>query len=155
MLLIFLCCAITEERKMALPFPTDEWIEEWEQELSNNEDYQESSEGWGVEFNGNFIFHLEADDRLPEEQYFFIGLEDGDVFDCREIDDPANHDYGFIYRGDYSDWVRLTEGEVGAIDGLMSGVFELDGDMQKVLQYSDAAVAMVETASTIDTDYEY
>jgi putative sterol carrier protein len=37
----------------------------------------------------------------------------------------------------------------------MSGVFELDGDMQKVLQYSDAAVNMVETASQIETDYQY
>jgi putative sterol carrier protein len=140
---------------MAIPFPTDEWIEEWEQELRNNETYQEASEGWGVEFNGNFVFHLEADDRLPEDMYYFIGLEDGDVFDCREVPDPEDTDYGFIYRGAYADWVRLTEGEVGAIDGLMSGVFELDGDMQKVLQYSDAAVSMVETASTIETDYEY
>lgn len=155
MLLIFLCCAITEERNMALPFPTDEWIEEWEQELSNNEDYQESSEGWGVEFNGNFIFHLEADDRLPEDRYFFIGLEDGDVFDCHEIDDPEDVDYGFIYRGSYADWVRLTEGEVGAIDGLMSGVFELDGDMQKVLQYSDAATLLTEDAGKVDAIFAH
>lgn len=140
---------------MALPFPTNEWIEEWEEELSSNPDYQESSEGWGVDFNGNFIFQLEADDRLPEDRYFFIGLEDGDVFDCREIDDPENVDYGFIYRGSYADWVRLTEGEVGAIDGLMSGVFELDGDMQKVLQYSDAATVMTENAAEIDTEFEY
>jgi putative sterol carrier protein len=140
---------------MALPFPSDEWIEQWQEQLINNEDYQEASEGWGVDFDGDFIFHLQADDRLPEDRYFFIGLEDGDVYDCREIDDPDDVDYGFVYRGDYADWVRLTEGEVGAIDGMMSGVFDLDGDMQKVLQYSDAAVAMVETASDIDTDYEF
>jgi len=140
---------------MAIPFPTDEWIREWEESLQNNEAYQDASEGWGVDFDGDFIFHLVADDRLPEDRYFFIGLEDGDVYDCREIDGPEEVDYGFIYRGDYSDWVDLTKGQVGAIDGMMSGVFELDGDMQKVLQYSDAAVAMVETASDIDTDYEY
>jgi len=140
---------------MAIPFPTDEWIREWEESLQNNEAYQDASEGWGVDFDGDFIFHLVADDRLPEDRHFFIGLEDGDVYDCREIDGPEEVDYGFIYRGDYSDWVDLTKGQVGAIDGMMSGVFELDGDMQKVLQYSDAAVAMVETASDIDTDYEY
>jgi putative sterol carrier protein len=62
---------------------------------------------------------------------------------------------GFVYRGDYSDWVKLNEGEIGAIDGMMSGVFELEGDMQKVLQYSDAAVVMTENAGSIDTDYGY
>lgn len=140
---------------MGLPFPSDQWIQQWEEQLDDNETYAETSDGWGVDFDGDFIFHLQADDRLPEDRYFYIGLEDGDVFGCRKVDDPDAVDHGFVYRGAYSDWVRLTEGEVGAIDGLMSGVFDLDGDMQKVLQYSDAAVQMVETASEIETDYEY
>ncbi|MFC6733480.1 MULTISPECIES: SCP2 sterol-binding domain-containing protein [unclassified Haladaptatus] len=140
---------------MAIEFPSDRWISEWEDRLQNNEEYAKASQGWGVGFNGDFIFHLKPDDRLPDDRYFFIGLEDGDVYDCRQVENPEAIDYGFAYRGDYTDWVRLTQGEVGAIDGLMSGVFNLDGDMQKVLQYSDAAVSMVETASEIDTDYKY
>lgn len=140
---------------MAIEFPSDQWISEWEDRLRNDEAYEKASQGWGVGFNGDFIFHLQPDDRLPDDRYFFIGLEDGSVYDCRAVDNPEEIDYGFAYRGAYTDWVRLTQGEVGAIDGLMSGVFNLDGDMQKVLQYSDAAVAMVETASDIETDYKY
>jgi len=37
----------------------------------------------------------------------------------------------------------------------MSGSFDLDGDMQIVLQYSDAATVMTENASEIDTEFEY
>ena len=38
---------------------------------------------------------------------------------------------------------------------MMDGTFDLDGDMQKVLQYSQAAVAMTEAAGDVDTEFEY
>ena len=38
---------------------------------------------------------------------------------------------------------------------MMSGEFEIEGDMQKVLQYSQAAVEMTETGRGIDTEFEY
>lgn len=47
----------------------------------------------------------------------------------------------------------LLRQEIGVIDGLMGGDFELDGDMQKVLQYSDAAVRLTELAADIDAEF--
>ena len=140
---------------MALQFPSDEWIKAWEETLENDPTYQEASDGWGVEFDGDFVFHLRADDRLPEDRYFFVGLEDGDVYDCREIEDPDEVDHGFVYAGDYSDWVRMIRGDVGAIDGLMSGTFDVQGDMQRVLQYSDAAAAMVDVSNQLEDRTEF
>ncbi|WP_336136027.1 SCP2 sterol-binding domain-containing protein [Natronomonas amylolytica] len=140
---------------MSVPFPSDEWIKEWRERLNDNEEYAEKGQGWGVGFNGDFVFHVAADDRLPEDRYFYIALEDGACTEAREVDSPDDVDAGFIYKGDYSDWVDLNRGDIGPIDGMMSGVFDIDGDMQKVLQYSEAAVAMTETGREIDTDYEY
>lgn len=140
---------------MSVPFPSDEWIKEWRERLNDNEEYAEKGQGWGVGFNGDFIFHIRADDKLPEDHYFFIALEDGKCSEAREIDSPDEVDAGFVYEGDYTDWVELNQGDIGPIDGMMSGVFDIDGDMQKVLQYSEAAVAMTETGREIDTDYQY
>ncbi|PSP95944.1 sterol carrier protein [Halobacteriales archaeon SW_5_68_122] len=140
---------------MATPFPSEEWIAEWREQLNDNEEYAEKGQGWGAEFNGDFVFHVRADDRLPDDHYFFIGLEDGTCTEARGIDDPDEVDAGFVYRGDYSDWVALNRGDIGPIDGMMSGVFDIEGDMQKVLQYSEAAVAMSETGRELDTDYQY
>jgi putative sterol carrier protein len=140
---------------MAIEFPSDAWIKEWRERLNDNETYAEAGAGWGVDFNGDFVFHVQADDRLPEDHYYFIALEDGHCSEAREIESEEEVDAGFVYRGDYSDWLRLNEGEVGPIDGMMSGVFDIDGDMQKVLQYTEAAVAMTETGQQIDTDYKH
>lgn len=145
----------TEVTTMSYAFPSEEWIQEYERRLQDDTTYQEAASGWGVGFDGDFVYHIAADGRLPDDQYYFVGLEDGDVYDCRRIDSLDEVDHGFVIRGDYADWVKLNEGEIGAIDGMMSGVFEIEGDMQKVLQYSDAAVAMTDVSNSIDTDFAY
>ena len=38
---------------------------------------------------------------------------------------------------------------------MVSGAFEIEGDVQELLQYSEAAVEMTETGRGIDTEFEY
>ncbi|MFQ3319334.1 MAG: putative sterol carrier protein [Natronomonas sp.] len=143
---------------MAYEFPSDgaEWITEYGQLLNENDDYQEVGGGWGVDFDGDFLFAVEPDDAYDgPEVYFFLGLEDGDCTEAYEVDDPDEEEYGFVFRGPYTSWKRLFTGDLGPIDGMMSGEFEIEGDMQKVLQYSEAAVEMTETGQQIDTEFEY
>ncbi|WP_424017127.1 SCP2 sterol-binding domain-containing protein [Halorientalis pallida] len=141
---------------LTLPSDADEWIEAWGEKLNESDEYSEVGEGWGVDFNGDFLFHIRPDDTYDgEDLYFFVGLEDGVCTDAFRTDDPDGVDWGFAFRGEYSTWKRLIRQDLGAIDGLMSGEFELDGDMQRTLQYSDAAVVMTEEAAAVDTEFEY
>jgi putative sterol carrier protein len=39
-------------------FPSREWLDEYQAALNNNETYQEASEDWGVDFEGDFIFEI-------------------------------------------------------------------------------------------------
>lgn len=141
---------------LALPGDADEWIDAWGEKLNESEAYGEAGAGWGVGFNGDFLFHIRPDETYDgADLYFFVGLEDGVCTDAMRTDDPDGVDWGFAFRGAYGTWKQLLRGELGAIDGLMSGAFELDGDMQRTLQYSDAAVVMTEEAAAIDTAFEY
>jgi putative sterol carrier protein len=139
-----------------LPSEADEWISLWRDRLNENEEYARAGEGWGVGFNGDFIFAIEPDDTYPGDPlYFFVGLQDGTCTEAYPVEDPESEEYGFVFRGDYTDWKALFQGELGPIDGMMSGKFDVEGDMQKVLQYSEAAVVMTENANGIDTEFEY
>jgi putative sterol carrier protein len=140
---------------MAFEYPSEAWMEAYRERLNASETYAEAATGWGVEFDGDFVFHLRADDALPEDRYFLLGLEDGRCTAVREIGDPDGVEYGFLMRGAYGDWKRLNEGEIGAIDGLLSGRFDIEGDMQKVMQYSEAAAAMTEASREVETEYVY
>jgi putative sterol carrier protein len=139
---------------MTAEFPSEKWIEAWRR-MVNDSDYAEKGKGWGVGFNGDMVFHVVGDDRLPEDRYFFAGLEDGEVTGCREIDDPGEVEHGFVLRAPYGDWVAATRGEIGAVDGLMSGRFEMEGDMQRVLEHSESAAVLIDCAAEVETEYRY
>ncbi|MFB6179363.1 MAG: SCP2 sterol-binding domain-containing protein [Halorientalis sp.] len=150
-------------------FPSQAWFDEYKNNVNADEEYADVSEGWGVDFNGDFIFKMtdmpidDIDiDALPEDlqdeldQYVedgvgqaFVGLADGECTDAFLIESADEVEEGFVLTGTYDNWVELIRGNIGAVDGLMSGKFELDGDMQKVLQYSDAATLLTENAGKV------
>lgn len=141
---------------VAFPGEAEAWIRAWREQLNGSAAYAEAAEGWGVGFNGSFLFVVEPDDGYDGEPvYQYVDLEDGTCLEARTVEDPDSVDWGFAYRGGYRDWKALIEGEVGAIQGLMQGRFELDGDRQKVLQYREAAVVMTENAGNVVTEFEY
>lgn len=139
-----------------LPSEADEWIGEYRTKLNESEAYSEAGEGWGVGFNGDFVFEIQPDDVYDGEPiYLFVSVQDGSCLDAYRTEDPDDEDWGFAFRGGYADWKELIRGEVDPVEGMMDGTFELDGDMQKVLQYSQAAVVMTEAAGEVDTEFEY
>jgi putative sterol carrier protein len=150
---------------MVVDFPSDGWIDEWKSQLNDNDEYAEKAEDWGVGWNGDFIFTIEVDEDAKDEfpdlvgdndkVHYYIGLEGGKCTDAYHVQDLEDVEYGFEIIGPYDNWKKLAQGEIGAIDSLMSGQFELQGDMQRVMQYSDGAVEMVETATDIETNFVY
>lgn len=227
-------------------FPTKPWLESYQAAINADEEYAEKGAGWGVDFEGAFLFHITdiplsdhtvgdlpdvalslIDDRFdelsedeieriaadaPDEIRSSIEERDGglsesihtelletpldetdrvwpelesalpslvtglfdqleqyivdgdtvytylDLYDseCREVDIIGGineRDNGFVIHGEYADWKDLVQGNAGVIDQLMGGVMELDGDMQKVLQYSDAAVRLTDLATEIESRF--
>ncbi|WP_433627275.1 sterol carrier protein [Halomicrococcus sp. NG-SE-24] len=162
----------------SLIFPSQAWFSTYEDRINEDDEYEEISEGWGVGFNGDFIFELtempvdEMDiDAMPtylqeeittylretdDRGYVglaYLGLEDGECTGTRLVESEDEVDNGFHLTATTEKWKSLLKQEQGIIDGLMSGDFELDGDMQKVLQYSDAAVRLTDLAGSLDDEF--
>ena len=139
-----------------LPSEADEWIVEYQNQLNESEEYSEAGQGWGDGFNGAFIFHIRPDDAYDGDPvYLYIDVADGECRDAYVTEDPDSEDWGFAFRGDAANWKKLMMGDLDPVQGMMDGTFDLDGDMQKVMQYSQAAVVMTELASSIDTEFEF
>lgn len=161
-------------RLNAMIFPSEEWIEEYGNRVDSDAEYGDLSEGWGVDYNGDFLFVVTDmpiddlnEDEMPDDLkrqldeyvsedhtgYSFIQLEDGDCPGATLVADPDSVDFGFELVGPYENWKKLIKGEINPIQGIMSGQFELNGDMQKVMQYSDAAQRLAEISSEIDSEF--
>jgi putative sterol carrier protein len=161
-------------------FPSSDWFEAYKQGINGDDEYSDLSAGWGVEFNGDFIFKMtdmpvedldleampedlqtELDQYINESEtegyvgYSFVALEDGECTAAELIEDPEGVEEGFVLAGTYDTWVDLINGDVGAVDGMMSGQFELDGDMQKVLQYTDSATRLTDIAGDVDAVFAH
>lgn len=138
---------------MATTFPSEEWFKELKDQLNDNETYNQQADGWGVDFDGDFILTIEGGDGVERTQYY-VGLEDGNCTGVFEIDDPAEVDTGFELSGSYSSWQDLVQDRIGPIEGIMSGDFDLDGSMNTLLKYQDASMTFVEQCSKIDTEFK-
>lgn len=228
-------------------FPTEPWLQRYRDAIEASDAYAETGEDWGVDWNGAFIFQIEAipfaertladlpeelvaglDDRVramsddeietileagPDEVVEAVEAREGtvgdralaelhattlaaapsrvwpeleaelptvlrelltqldesvvdgdtvyaflDVYDggCREVEvlsSPDDRAHGFRLIGDYESWRSLVAGETGIIDLVMSGEFEVDGDMNTLLQYSDGAVALADIAADLETRF--
>jgi putative sterol carrier protein len=160
-----------------LIFPSQAWFEEYQQRINDNDQYEELGSDWGIDFNGDFIFEMrempiddldtgampeflseEIDTYVNDENgthvgYAFLGLEGGKCTEARFIESEDEVDAGFKLVADNETWKQLMKGELGVVDGMMSGHFDIEGDMQKVMQYSQAAVQLTESAADIDAVY--
>jgi putative sterol carrier protein len=228
-------------------FPTEPWLERYRDAIEASDEYAEKGAGWGVDWEGAFIFHIQdiplaehtiAD--LPEEIVAALDAElrardaetiesllaaapdavadsvaarEGDIHDralaelhattlseapervwpelreeipgvlrellaqleeslvdgdtvyayldvydggCREVDvvqSPDERAHGFRIIGAYESWRELVNGDGDIVSMLMAGEFDVDGDMQKILQYTDGAVALTEIAADQETRF--
>lgn len=141
---------------ITLPAEAEQWLEAYHERLAANDDYREAASGWGVDFEGDFVLHVR-----PDEVYdggsitFFLELEDGEVHSSRVVDSPEAVEHGFSISGPYSEWKRLIKGEVNIVDGVMNGSFDAGGSKLTALKFQAALVEMGETATRVDTDFEY
>lgn len=96
----------------------------------------------------------QVDEHIVENTvYALIGLKDGG---CTEVDilgGPDEREVGFVLRGSYETWQAIVNGELDPIPAVMSGDLEIEGNMQRVLQYADATQLLGEISSDIETTH--
>jgi putative sterol carrier protein len=158
--------------KMVL-FPSKEWLEEYCKMLNQSKEYKEAGEGWGVDWNGDFMYQIEkfpidkiSVEDLPADvakqvkeyviegtSYSHIKLKDGECKGIRLLKDPREAEVGFIMKGPYENWKKLTKGEISPIRGLLTRKFKLKGSMAKIMRYTGAVSIMGKISSSIEAEY--
>lgn len=158
-----------------LLFPSQAWFDEYRRRINEDEEYAELADEWGVGFDGDLVFEMTdmpiddldhdampADLREELETYVdqetgtgqaLLGLEGGECTSAELLETLDGVDYGFKLSASFDVWKDLVSGDIGAIDGMMSGQFELQGDMQKILGASDASARLTEISTQIDATF--
>lgn len=139
-----------------LPAEAEAWAESFRDRLNDNDAYAEAADGWGVGFDGDFVFEIEPDSIYDGEPlYLYLELRDGECLQTAVLDEPGDVAHGYALRGPYSDWKRIIQGEADIVASVMDGTLEADGSKMRALRYQNALVEMGETAARVETDFQY
>lgn len=97
----------------------------------------------------------QLEENLAEDAtiYAWLDLYDSSCRNVAVLDGLDAREHGFVLSGKYAVWKGLVEGHEDVISLIMGGQMELDGDMQKILQYSDSAVALTEAAGDTESHF--
>jgi len=157
-------------------FPTPEWLDAYVKKLNASEEMEKAGKGWGVDWNGDFIFQIDdlpvdKIDDIPDEDlkkkmkdlmgeyadgktvYTFIGLKDGKCTGGRILKSPSEVEVGFKLIGAYDNWKKLVKGESDATKLVLTRKMTLDGKMSTIMKYMKATQLMGQAASEVPTEF--
>ncbi|MUV90752.1 sterol carrier protein [Halapricum sp. CBA1109] len=141
---------------ITLPAEAGDWIDELGRRLNDSEAFAAAAEGWGVEFDGDFVFEIQPDDSYDGEPItLYLALRDGECLDTDRLADPTDVAHGFALRGGYTEWKRLIRGETDVVEAVMTGTLDVEGSRMQAMRYQDALLELGATATDIDTDFEH
>lgn len=134
---------------MAFRFPSDEWIKELSRMLNASESYERSAKDW----EGDFLFVVQADAAYPETIYLYLDLLHGKSPSAIQVSSPDEKPAAFVLTAPYSIWRRVIEGKLDPIQGMMTRQLKLRGDMMKVMRYPKAAKEIVSCTAKVPTEF--
>ena len=157
-------------------FPSKEWPGSFAKVINDSEEYEASAKGWGIDYNGNFIFQMdevpvENIDQMPEGDkkktvkeffdeyvkgktlYIFMALKDGKCTDARFVKDPSEVEAGFALSAKYEVWKELLTGKSDPMKGIMQGKLKLGGDMMKLMKYTKGATLLGALTANVPVEF--
>lgn len=139
-----------------MKFGTPEWAEAYKEAINNNPNYKEAAGPEGFPPNGwegDFLFVVEPAGNLDHEIRMFVGLYHGECTGVRILKEGEETHTEFEYSGPYDAWELVLKKELDPIRGLLAGKFKVKGDMAKILKATRAASELVNSTTTIDTEF--
>ena len=134
---------------MGKKFGSSEWVEEFFTHLNENVKYQKAAKDW----EGDFVFVIEPDGSLDHEIRFYLDLWHGQARSFRILSKDESQPSEFVFSGLYSNFLKLFDGSLDPIRGLMNNSFKIIGDMKKVMRSTKAAMKLIETMQSVETDF--
>lgn len=132
---------------MAIPFLSDEWAAAFKDAVNSSAAYKVAAETW----EGDFYFISEMDN--GEQRTMYLDLWHGECRDAYIVADPSSKSPEFEVSGKIPSWKKVIEKKVDPIQALITRQLKLKGNMAKVLKSVKAAQELVNSATTVPTEF--
>lgn len=133
---------------MAL-FGSQEYLDEVAKLLNADAAYAEAAKNW----EGDFLYILEADELQPNPSYFYIDLYHGKCRKAVVLKDPSEVKAEFEQSATYSTWKKILTGELDAMKAMMTRKMKVKGPIAKVMKETKTQQAYLKALATLKTEF--
>lgn len=138
---------------MGVLYPSQEWAEALGKAINENAQAQELGKGWGVDFNGGFVFEITPGSGLDKTMYFYLNLKEGKALEARMVQHRSEVTPGYFVTATYGDWKPVVKGQKDFVEGIIRGIFRVDGDMSKIMKNAKFVRAVANSLSKVPSEY--
>lgn len=139
-----------------LPSEIGEFASELQTEINSNPSQSIKMDDWGVDFNGDLLLHAKPDEVYDgDDIYVFLEMENEVCKDISILENEEDREYGFAYRGTYSQWKNLLTNDSADLEPLLDGSFSLDGGLDLFRNFRWGLFEIAKSAQQIEVEFEY
>jgi len=134
---------------MPHPFPSAEWVADFERQINSDEEYAKAASTW----EGDLNFVIEQVPGLDTPMVIYVDLWHGKCRDARFTDLTSAPNARFRINAPLANWKRVITKQVGPIPAMVSGQLKVHGNLPYILRHVGAAQQLVECATRVDTEF--
>jgi putative sterol carrier protein len=139
---------------VAVRFGTAAWCAAVKDEVNRSSEYRNAAGKWGIGFNGNLLFHFEADAALTKPLFLLLSLAQGTCLGAAFVPGPTHPEAGFTLRAPFSLWRDILERRTLAATAILTGKMKVEGEKLTLLKHAGANRALIHCVASVDTEFE-
>ncbi len=129
-------------------FPSAEWADRFQKALAENAEYREAAQAW----EGDILLLVTPDADAPNGSGIHLDLDHGECRSATFVADAGAVTSEFVFQAKREDWARLIRREVDPVRAIMDGTVKVRGNLAKLMRFTRAAKALVETAGQVPSE---
>ncbi len=129
-------------------FPSAEWAGLFRTALEENAEYREAARAW----EGDILLLVAPDAGAANGCGIHLDLAHGECRGAEYVEDASTVSSEFVFQAKREDWARLLRREVDPVRAIMDGTVKVRGNLAKLMRFTRAAKALVETAGQVPSE---
>jgi putative sterol carrier protein len=134
---------------MAIPFPTDEWVKAFQEEVNASLKYEQVARNW----EGDFYFIIEPSGVLPQAVTLYVDLWHGKCRDAFALTAADGQSPAYLLSGTVQAWKKVMTKQLDPMQAMMTGQLKLKGNMGMIMKNVPAAKELVEACTRVETEF--
>ena len=126
-------------------FPTEEWLNTFEEKLNTDSQYAEIAKNW----EGDVNLKINPDEKLAEPVTIYFDLWHGKCREAYFIETGIEKEAAFALNGKYQDYLRILMGDLHPMQAMLTRKLNVNGNMALLMRNVPTVLDFVRCAQEV------